>query len=92
MRKRNETIEVPIRDEDIGDTWVNVAFLSKDRLYRRATREGAGGVASTAGDLTARQAVSATHAREVPPDGRGCRRRPVRGQFSLSVVDEAVYG
>ena len=34
----NETIEVPIGADDIGDTWVNVAFLKDDRLYRAERR------------------------------------------------------
>ena len=42
---RNETIEVPITADDVGDTWVNIAFLKDDRLYRaerRARRAGCG--------------------------------------------------
>ena len=34
----NETIEVPITADDIGDTWVNIAFLKDDRLYRAERR------------------------------------------------------
>ena len=32
--KSNETVEVPITGDYIGDTWINVAFLSKDKLFR----------------------------------------------------------
>jgi len=92
--KGNETIEVPIRDEDIGDTWVNVAFLSKDRLFRAERRVKVPAVSRQLQvSLTAEQAVSKPR---TPGkfllkvmDAAGT---PVRGQFSLSVVDEAVYG
>jgi uncharacterized protein YfaS (alpha-2-macroglobulin family) len=92
--KGNETIEVPIGDGDIGDTWVNVAFLSKDRLYRAERRVKVPAVSRQLQvSLTAEQAVSKPR---TPGkfllkvvDAAGA---PVRGQFSLSVVDEAVYG
>src|SRR5262245_25542654 len=92
--KGNETIEVPITDEDIGDTWVNIAFLSKDRLYRAERRVKVPAVSRQLQvSLTAEQAVSKPR---TPgkfllkvADAAGT---PVRGQFSLSVVDEAVYG
>src|SRR6185436_12558348 len=92
--KGNETIEVPVSDEDIGDTWVNVAFLSKDRLYRAERRVKVPAVSRQLQvSLTAEQAVSKPR---TPGkfllkvvDAAGA---PVHGQFSLSVVDEAVYG
>ena len=75
--KGNETIEVPIADEDIGDTWVNVAFLSKDALYRAERRVKVPAVSRQLQvSLTAEQAVSKP--REpgtLPAEGRGRRRR-----------------
>ena len=92
--KSNETIEVPVADEDIGDTWVNIAFLSKDRLYRAERRVKVPAVSRQLQvTLTAEQAVSKP--REPGKfllkvaDASGA---PVRGSFSLAVVDEAVYG
>jgi alpha-2-macroglobulin len=92
--KGSGTIEVPITDEDIGDTWVNVAFLSKDRLYRAERRVKVPAVSRQLQvSLTAEQAVSKprTPGRFLlkVADAAGA---PVRGQFSVAVVDEAVYG
>jgi len=92
--RSNETFDVPIADEDVGDTWVNIAFLSKDRLYRAERRIR---VPATSRQLhvslTADQAV----AKPRQPgrfllkavDEKGA---PVRAQFSVAVIDEAVYG
>ncbi len=92
--RSNETIEVPVTDDDIGDTWVNIAFLSKDRLYRAERRVKVPAVSRQLQvSLTAEQAVSKP--REPGrfllkvTDAAGA---PVRGSFSLAVVDEAVYG
>ena len=92
--KSNETIDVPVTDDDIGDTWVNIAFLNKDRLYRAERRVKVPAVSRQLKvSLTAEQAVSKP--REPGKfllkvtDASGA---PVRGSFSLAVVDEAVYG
>ena len=90
----NETIEVPIGDEDIGDTWVNIAFLKDDRLYRAERRVKVPAVARQL-NVTITAASPVSKPRE---PGRFALRavdasgRPVRAQFSLGVIDEAVYG
>ena len=92
--RSNETLEVPITADDIGDTWVNIAFLSKDKLFRAEHRVKVPATSRRLQvTLTAEQAVSKP--REPgrfllkATDATGA---PVRGEFSLSVVDEAVYG
>jgi uncharacterized protein YfaS (alpha-2-macroglobulin family) len=92
--KSNETVEVPITSDDIGDTWVNVAFLSKDKLFRAERRIKVPAVSRQLQvTLTAEKAVSKP--REPgrfllkAADATGA---PVKGEFSLAVIDEAVYG
>ena len=78
----NETIEVPITDDDIGDTWVNIAFLKDDRLYQgRTTREGPCGRPPAGGDHHARSRRSpgrrppdASRSRPSTPAARPCGR------------------
>src|SRR5262249_12759078 len=86
-------IEVPITEADMGDMWINIAFIKNDRLYRAEKRVR---VPETKRELqisiTTDQKVSrprepgvfTIHAAD--PSGA-----PVRAQVSLSVVDEAVY-
>ena len=92
--KSNETVEVPITGDDIGDTWINVAFLSKDKLFRAERRIKVPAVSRQLQvTLTAEKAVSKP--REPgrfllkAADASGA---PVKGEFSLAVIDEAVYG
>ena len=90
----NETIEVPITDEDVGDTWVNIAFLKDNRLFRAERRVK---VPAVSRELTVSIEPDAPVARPRTPgrflikavDAEG---RPVRAQFALGVIDEAVYG
>ena len=90
----NGTVEVPIADEDIGDTWVNIAFMHDKRLYRAERRVR---VPAVSRGLTVTITPDADTARPQQParftlkavDASGA---PVRAQFSLGVVDEAVYG
>ncbi len=92
--RSNETFEVPIADEDVGDTWVNIAFLSKDRLYRAERRVR---VPATSRQLQVSLTADQAVARPRQP-GRFLLRAvdrngaPVRAQFSVAVIDEAVYG
>lgn len=90
----NETIEVPIGDEDIGDTWVNIAFLKDDRLHRAERRVRVPAIQRQLNvTITAASPVSKPRepgrfvVKALDADGR-----PVRAQFSLGVIDEAVYG
>ncbi len=89
-----ETIEVPITDEDVGDTWVNVAFLKDNRLFRAERRLKVPAlrrqltVSISADSAVGRPGTPGRFAlRAVDADGR-----PVRAQFAIGVVDEAVYG
>jgi alpha-2-macroglobulin len=94
VRPAAAVIDVPIAEGDLGDTYVNVAFLKDDRLYRAETRIRV-------------PAVSRQLQVSVLPDGPVSRPRqpaaftvkvldqagrPVRAQVSLGIIDEAVYG
>lgn len=90
----NETIEVPITADDIGDTWVNIVFLKGDRLYRAERRVKVPAASrQLAVTITADSPVSKprTPGRFAikAVDATGA---PVRAQFALGVIDEAVYG
>jgi alpha-2-macroglobulin len=87
-------LDVPIADGDVGDIYVNIAFLRDDRLYRAEKRLK---VPATSRQLqvavTADQAVSKPG---VPGQFTvkvlNAAGQPVRAQVSLGVIDEAVYG
>ena len=95
MRRRNETIEVPISGRGhrrhVGQRRVPL----EGRLYRAERRVKVPAVSRQLQVSLDRRAggVEAARARDVPAEGRPMRAgAPVRGQFSLAVVDEAVYG
>jgi uncharacterized protein YfaS (alpha-2-macroglobulin family) len=90
----NETIEVPITEDDIGDTWVNVAFLKDDRLYRAERRVKVPALSRALHvTVTATSPVSKPNTRgRFTLKALDAAGRPVRAQFSLGVIDEAVYG
>lgn len=88
------TVEVPVTDEDVGDTWVNIAFLKDDRVHRAERR-----LRVPPMDRQLQIAIEAD--REVARPGEPARftvttrdaaGRPVPAQLSLAVIDEAVYG
>ncbi len=87
-------IEVPITEDDLGDTWVNIAFLKDDRLFRAERRLS---VPATSRQLTLEIVPSQSVYRPREPgvftvkalDATG---RPVRAQLSVAVIDEAVFG
>lgn len=88
------TIDVPVTDDDIGDTYVSIAFLKDDRLYR-AERRLSVPAASRRLTLTAeadrpivRPGEPGTFSLHVV-DANGA---PVRAQLSVGLVDEALYG
>jgi alpha-2-macroglobulin len=94
MRPASPTFEVPIGEGDVGDVYVNLAFLRDDRLYRAEKRLS---VPATSKKLTV--VVAADHAVAKPRQPatftvtvRDQAGQPVRAQVSLGVVDEAVYG
>lgn len=87
-------IEVPLEPEDVGDVWVNIAFVRDDRLYRAERRLRVPATSQTLHlDVVTAQPV----ARPKDPgvftirvtDDTGA---PVRAQLSIGVVDEALYG
>lgn len=94
LRPAASTIEVPIAEGDVGDVYVNVAFLKNDSLFRAEKRVKVPAVARqlnvtvTADRPVARPRQPASYNVEV----RDQAGRPVRAQVSLAVIDEAVYG
>jgi alpha-2-macroglobulin len=87
-------IDVPIDDADIGDVYVNVAFLKDDRLYRAEKRLK---VPAAARQLQVTVSPDQPVARPGQPGQFTVRvvsaaGQPVRAQVSLGVIDEAVYG
>ncbi len=90
----NTAIDVPITEADLGDTWVSIAFLQNDRLYRAEKR-----VSVPASSRQLQLTITASQAVAKPrqpatfvvtaTDASGT---PVRAQVSLGVIDEAVYG
>ncbi|MGE3958739.1 MAG: alpha-2-macroglobulin [Vicinamibacterales bacterium] len=87
-------IEVPVSDDDIGDTYVSIAFLKDDRLFRAERRLS---VPALARQLTIMADTDRPVARPGQPatftlratDAGGA---PVRAQLSVGLVDEALYG
>ena len=92
--KSSGTIDVPIEQDDIGDTYVAIAFLKDDRLHRSEHRLV---VPATSRRLTVTAAADRDVAHPGEPaiftlhvtDNNGA---PVRAQLSLGLVDEALYG
>ncbi|MFN7983706.1 MAG: MG2 domain-containing protein [Vicinamibacterales bacterium] len=87
-------IDVPITADDIGDTYVSIAFLKDDRLFRAERRLTVPAVSRQL-NITAeadrpivRPGEPGTFTLHVT-DASGA---PVRAQLSLGLVDEAVYG
>ncbi|MBE3098149.1 MAG: alpha-2-macroglobulin, partial [Planctomycetes bacterium] len=89
-----EALEVPITEDDIGDTYVNIAFLRDDRLYRAEKRVKVPAlskqlqIAITPDQPVVRPRQSGGFTIRVT-DAAG---QPARAQLSLGVIDEAVYG
>ncbi len=91
---RDNTVDVPIDDRDVGDTYVNIVYLSKDRLYRAERRLK---VPAVSRQLQVTAATEQTVMRPQQPgrflltvtDAAGA---PVKAQLSVGVIDEAVYG
>jgi len=88
------SFDIPIAEQDIGDVYVNVVYVFKDRLYRAEKRLK---VPATARQLqvtvTAAQPVSKPRQPGrftlAVADAAG---KPVKAQLSVGVIDEAVYG
>lgn len=88
------TFEVPITDDDVGDTWVHVLYLHDDKVHHAERRLR---VPATARAVQ----VELTADREVYRPGQpalytirtlDASGQPVPAQVSVGVVDEAVYG
>src|SRR5262249_935748 len=92
--RSNQAIDVPISADDIGDTYVSIAFLKDDRLYRAERRLS---VPATRHQLTGTAVPDRPVVRPGEPgrfalhvsDAAGA---PVRAQLSIGLVDEAIYG
>lgn len=90
----DNVIEVPITEDDLGDTYVNIAFLKDDRLFRAERKLS---VPPVARELKLTIEASQPVVRPRDPgiftikavDAQGA---PVRAQLSVGVIDEAVYG
>jgi uncharacterized protein YfaS (alpha-2-macroglobulin family) len=86
-------LDVPIDADDVGDVYVNVAYLRNGRLNRAERR-----LAVPAVDRTLRISVTADAAVSRPQQPgvftvrvTNASGAPVRAQVSLGVIDEAVY-
>lgn len=89
-----DVVDIPVDDGDIGDVYVNVAFVRKGRLF---TAERRMRVPPTSKRITLTVTPAQPVAKPRDPavfsvkavDHLGA---PVRAQISLGVVDEALYG
>lgn len=89
-----QTLEVPIAAEDLGDVWVNVAFVLDDQLFVAEKKlRVPPDQRRLQVSVEAAQAVSRPRepglftVRTLDASGK-----PVSAQVSLGVIDEAVYG
>lgn len=92
--RANEALEVPIDDNDVGDTYINIAFLKDDRLFRAEKRVS---VPASSRQLQVTIAADQPVSRPRQPGtftitAMDLSGRPVRAQLSVAVIDEAVYG
>ena len=87
-------VDVPIAEGDIGDVYVNIAYLRDNRLFRAEKRVKVPAVSRqlqltvTADQAVAKPRQPATFSIKVV-DAAG---KPVKAQVSVAVIDEAVYG
>ena len=90
----NGAITLPITESDIGDTYVSIAFLKDDRLYRAERRLAVPAsrrqlaVTATADKLVIRPGEPGVFTLHVA-DANGVA---VKAQLSVGLVDEALYG
>jgi uncharacterized protein YfaS (alpha-2-macroglobulin family) len=88
------TFDVPVTDDDVGDTWVNVAFVRNDDLFTAERRLRIPPVSRQL-QVSVVPAQNVSRPREPGVftvrtlDASGA---PVAAQVSVGVVDEAVYG
>lgn len=90
----DQPIEVPVTPDDVGDTFVNIAFLKDDRLFRAEKRLR---VPPVSRQLNVTVSTDKNVARPQQPGvftikTANASGQPVRAQVSLAVIDEAVYG
>ena len=81
--------------DDVGDIYVNIAFLKDDRLYRAEKRLTVPAVSRQLQVTVAADQPVAKPRQPATFTVTVTRRRPaspVRAQLSLGVIDEAVYG
>ncbi|HEX7486222.1 MAG TPA: MG2 domain-containing protein [Vicinamibacterales bacterium] len=94
VRAASSVIDVPIGDGDLGDIYVNLAFLKDDRLYRAEKRLKVPAVAKQLNVtvLADQPVVKPGQPAMFTVKVQDQAGRPVRAQVSLGVIDEAVYG
>jgi uncharacterized protein YfaS (alpha-2-macroglobulin family) len=92
-RATRDGFEVPVTAEDVGVTYVNIAFLKDDRLYRAEKRLSVPAVSRQLTiEITPDQAVSKPQKpASFTLEARDADGAPVRAQISVAVIDEAVY-
>jgi uncharacterized protein YfaS (alpha-2-macroglobulin family) len=92
--RSGQPIDVAIADSDVGDVFVNIAFLKDDRLHRAERRLS---IPATRHAL----AITAVPDRDVIRPGEpgiftlkvvDAAGRPAQAQLSVGLVDEALYG
>lgn len=89
-----QTLDVPVTADDVGDVWVNVAFIKDDGLFM-AEKKLKVPPADRRLQVSVEPAQAVSRPREPglftvrTLDHAG---QPVAAQLSLGVVDEAVYG
>ena len=88
------TVEVPIREEDEPDIFVSALFLKDNKLYQGAKR-----LTVPAKDKKLSVTVTSSKPQYKPGetgqltvDAKDSNGKPVVGEFSVGVVDEALYG
>ncbi|MEQ1911050.1 MAG: MG2 domain-containing protein, partial [Vicinamibacterales bacterium] len=87
-------IEVPVTDDDIGDTYISIAFLKDDRLFRAERR-------LTVPAVLRQLTITAETDRPIVKPGEpgtftlhvaDSSGAPLKAQLSVGLVDEALYG
>jgi len=90
----DNSVEVPVTEQDFGDIYVNIAYVKDDRLYRAEKRLK---VPATPRQLQISVAAAQPVAKprqhgEFTLTVTDADGTPVKAQLSVGVIDEAVYG
>lgn len=92
-RVSGDAFDVPVTADDIGDTYINIAFLRNDRLYRAEKR-----LTVPASDKQLTLSITADQPVSKPQKpasftlvARDAAGAPISAQISVGIIDEAVY-